>query len=70
MPMYIEHIPNRNSNPTWLLRESRWGNGKSVRTTYGNLTKMPEKKRREFLRVCLRVGRRWKSLAQCIQRGL
>ena len=66
--MYIERIPNRNSNPTWLLRESKWVNGKSVKTTYGNLTKMPEKKR-EFLRACLRTGRRWKNLAQCLQEG-
>ena len=35
--MYVEHIPNRNSNPTWLLRKSTWKRGKSVKTTLLNL---------------------------------
>ena len=35
--MYVARIPNRNSNPTWLLRKSTWKRGKSVKTTLLNL---------------------------------
>ena len=39
--MYVARIPNRNSNPTWLLRKSTWKNGKSVKTTLLNLNPVP-----------------------------
>ena len=39
--MYVERIPNRNSNPTWLIRESKWVDGKAQKTTLANLTKLP-----------------------------
>ena len=50
--MYVERIPNRNSNPTWLLRQSTWKNGKSVKTTLSNLTKVPHELRMQFREVC------------------
>ena len=39
--MYVARIPNRQSNPTWLIRESKWVNGKTVKTTLANITKLP-----------------------------
>ena len=41
LPMYVAKIPNRNSNPTWLIRESKWVNGKVQKTTLANITKLP-----------------------------
>ena len=40
--MYVECIPNRNSNPTYLIRQSTWVDGKSRKTTLANITKLPE----------------------------
>ena len=40
--MYVAKIPNRNSNPTWLIRESKRVNGKIVKTTLANITKLPK----------------------------
>ena len=40
--MYVEQIPNRNSKPTWLIRESKWIDGKSVKFTVTNLTRLPQ----------------------------
>lgn len=40
--MYVERIPNRESNPTWLIRTSQWINGKSRKTTLANISKLPE----------------------------
>ena len=39
--MFVDRIPNRNSNPTWLIRESKWVNGKAVKTTLANISKLP-----------------------------
>ncbi len=39
--MYVERIPNRNSKPTWLIRESRWIEGKSVKFTILNINDLP-----------------------------
>lgn len=39
--MYIDEIPNRNSPPAILLRESRREGGKMVKTTIANLSKCP-----------------------------
>ncbi len=39
--MYIETVPNRNSNPTVLLRESFREEGKVKKRTLANLTKLP-----------------------------
>jgi transposase len=44
VPMYIEHVPNRNSRPAILLREG-WREGKSIRKrTIANLTNWPKEK--------------------------
>ena len=40
--MYVECIPNRNSNPTYLIRQSTWVDGKSRKTTLANITRLPE----------------------------
>lgn len=40
--MYIERVPNRNSPPAILLRESHRENGKVVKTTVGNLSGLPD----------------------------
>jgi hypothetical protein len=39
--MYIEVVPNRNSNPCILLRESYRDNGKVCKRTLANLSKVP-----------------------------
>ena len=39
--MYIDIVPNRNSPPAVLLRESRREGGKMVKTTIANLSKCP-----------------------------
>ncbi len=41
--MYIERVPNRNSPPAVLLRESWRENGKTKKRTVGNLSSLPEK---------------------------
>ena len=40
--MYIERIPNRNSPPAVLLRESYWEDGKSKKRTVLNLSALPD----------------------------
>ena len=42
--MYIETVPNRNSPPTVLLRESRRDGGKIIKRTLANLSDWPEQK--------------------------
>jgi transposase len=51
--MYVESVPNRNSPPAVLLRESRRENGKTVKRTLANLSDWPETKI-ESLRRLLR----------------
>jgi len=51
--MYIEEIPNRNSPPAILLRESRRERGKMVKTTIANLSKCPREAVEAF-RLALR----------------
>jgi len=41
--MYIEYVPNRNSPPAVLLRESWRENGKTKKRTVANLSALPEK---------------------------
>ena len=50
--MYVDRIPNRNSNPTWLLRKSIWKNGKSVKVTLCNLNKVPHHFRMQMRELC------------------
>ena len=59
--MFVDKIPNRNSNPTWLIRESKWVNGKSVKTTLANITKLPMEII-EGLRILLAGGKAVKSV--------
>ena len=61
--MYIAKIPNRNSNPTWLIRESKWVNGKSVKTTLANITRLPMEVI-EGLRILLAGGNAVKSVEE------
>jgi transposase len=51
--MYIDTVPNRNSPPAVLLRESRREGGKMVKTTIANLSKCPPEAV-EALRLALR----------------
>lgn len=51
--MYIDTVPNRNSPPAILLRESRREGGKMVKTTIANLSKCPPEAV-EALRLALR----------------
>lgn len=51
--MYIDIVPNRNSPPAVLLRESRREGGKMVKTTIANLSKCPPHAI-EALRLALR----------------
>ena len=45
--MYVDVIPNRNSNPTWLVRKSQRVNGKVVKQTLSNITKPPSRDPRD-----------------------
>jgi hypothetical protein len=54
--MYIEHIPNRNSPPAVLLRESFREFGKVKKRTLANLSKLPETTI-EQIRTLLRGGK-------------
>ena len=40
--MYIERVPNRNSTPAVLLRESWRENGKTKKRTVGNLSSLTD----------------------------
>ena len=51
--MYIDDVPNRNSPPAILLRQSRREGGKMVKTTIANLSKCPPEAI-EVLRLALR----------------
>lgn len=51
--MYIDIIPNRNSAPAVLLRESHRQGGKIVKKTVANLSKLPPKAI-EVLRLALK----------------
>jgi transposase len=53
--MYIEHVPNRNSPPAVLLRESYREFGKIKKRTLANLSKLPETTI-EQVRILLRGG--------------
>ncbi len=61
--MYVAKIPNRNSNPTYLIRESKWINGRSVKTTLANITNLPMEVI-EGLRIHLAGGNAVKSVEE------
>ncbi len=60
--MYIERVPNRNSAPTLLLRESYRKNGKVCKRTLANLSKWSPEAVKQ-LEVSLKGGQRFESLA-------
>ena len=56
MSLYVESIPNRNSRPAILLRESRRESGKIKRRTLANLSRLPPYLV-EAIRLVLKGGR-------------
>ncbi len=61
IPMYIERVPNRNSPPAVLLRESFRRDGKVCKRTLANLSKWPDEIVRG-LRILLKGGVALKSM--------
>ncbi len=61
IPMYIERVPNRNSPPAVLLRESFRKDGKVCKRTLANLSKWPDEIVRG-LRILLKGGVALKSM--------
>ena len=53
--MYIERVPNRNSPPAYLIRESFRDEGKVKKRTLANLSKLPMDLI-ESIRVLLKEG--------------
>ena len=49
--MYVSRIPNRNSNPTWLIRESKWVDGTCKKRTLANITRLPANVRDDIQRL-------------------
>ncbi len=64
--MYIEKIPNRNSKPTVLVRESKWIDGKSVKFTIANITRFSEEFR-EQIRILVKGGTAVKSIKEAFE---
>ena len=60
--MYIERVPNRNSTPTLLLRESYRKNGKVCKRTLANLSKWSPEAVKQ-LETSLKGGQGFESLA-------
>jgi len=54
--MYIDVVPNRNSPPCILLRESYWENGKVKKRTIANLSSLPPEMIDEF-KIVLKGGK-------------
>ena len=53
--MYVERVPNRNSRPTYLIREGKRVGKKVVKTTLANITKLPDEVI-EQIRILLKGG--------------
>jgi hypothetical protein len=66
VPMYIESVPNRNSPPCVLLRESRREGRKVVKRTLLNLTSWPSELVEDFRRL-LKGGRVVDDLSQAFE---
>jgi DDE family transposase len=64
--MYIEVVPNRDSNPCILLRESFRQDGRVCKRTLANLSKLPSEAV-EALRTLLRGGTVIKDLSQSFE---
>ncbi|HEY9301768.1 MAG TPA: IS1634 family transposase, partial [Phormidium sp.] len=69
--MHIERVPNRNSPPAILLRQSYREDGKVRKRTLANLSKLPDDAI-EGLRILLKGGTAIQSLESAfdIQRSL
>ncbi len=65
-PMYVESVPNRNSPPAILLRESFREGGKTRKRTLANLSHWPKSKI-EALRVVLRGGTAIEKLEEAFE---
>ena len=66
VPMYIESVPNRNSPPAILLRESYREAGKVRKRTLANLSQWPSKIV-EGLRALLKGGHVVSDLSEAFQ---
>ncbi len=64
--MYLSKIPNRNSNPTYLIRKSEWVNGKVRKITLANITKLPPEFR-DAIGALLKGGILFKSLEEAFE---
>ena len=64
--MYIDRVPNRNSPPAVLLRESYRDGAKVKKRTVANLSKLPDDVI-EQLRILLRGGRAVESLEHALE---
>src|SRR5258705_9741759 len=64
--MYIEVVPNRDSNPCILLRESFRQDGRVCKRTLANLSKLPSEAV-EALRTLLRGGTVIEDLSQSFE---
>ena len=58
--MYIERVPNRNSPPAVLLRESYREGNKVRKRTLANLSSLPDEAV-DGLRILLKVGQRLRT---------
>ena len=69
--MYIERVPNRNSPPAVLLRESYREGGKIRKRTLANLSKLPDTVV-DNLRIVLKGGAAIENLSEsfCVERSL
>ena len=61
--MYIERIPNRNSPPAVLLRESYREDGKVRKRTLANLSKLPNETV-DDLKILLKGGKAVEDLGR------
>ena len=64
--MYVDKVPNRNSKPTYLIRESKRNNGKTDKTTLANITKLPLELI-EQVRILLKGGFVYKNFQESIK---
>ena len=64
--MHIERVPNRNSPPAVLLRQSYREGGKVRKRTLANLSKLPEETV-EALRILLKGGTAIKTLEDAFE---
>lgn len=64
--MHIERVPNRNSPPAVLLRQSYRQDGKVRKRTLANLSKLPDETI-EGLKILLKGGQAVKSIEDAFE---